>query len=127
MGDIALKLIDVCFEMFKEILGEGDVGGANDDELGDKVGKEKDDRGEILKDKRGRVIDLGGKKGRVIDLGGKKGKEKEREVTSAAGFAARAGGRAQRVVEGHIHELPIVLPTSMPYWLATSWHSMSWT
>ena len=75
--DITLKLINVYFEMFKEILGEVDVGSANDDALGDEVGKEKDDRGENLKDKRGRVI----------DLGGKKGKGKEREVTSAAGFA----------------------------------------
>ena len=50
-----------------------------------------------MKDKRGRVIDLGGKKGRVIDLGGKKGKEKEREVTSAAGFAEVEDSNARLV------------------------------
>jgi len=76
--DVALKLIDVYFEVFKEILGEGGVDGADDDEQGDGPGKTSD---EILKDKKGRVVDRGGKKGKRT-----KGKRKEREVTGAAGF-----------------------------------------
>ena len=75
--DVALKLIDVYFEMFKEILGEGGV-----DDVDDGAENDKDGRTEILKDKKGRVVDRGGKKGK-----GKKGKGKEREVTGAAGFA----------------------------------------
>ena len=92
--DVALKLIDVYFEMFKEILGEGGVDGADDDELGDEAGKEKDNRGEILKDKKGRVIDRGGKKGKGTKG---KGKGKEREVTGAAGFTEVEDSNARLV------------------------------
>ena len=58
---IVLKLINVYFEIFMETLGEGNIEDADDDELDDEVGKEKDDCGEILKNNRGRVINLGEK------------------------------------------------------------------
>ena len=67
--DVALKLLDVYFEMFKELLGEGaeDVDGAED-----ATGQE-----EVKTDKKGRVMD--GRKGKM------KGKGKI-EVKGAAGF-----------------------------------------
>ena len=67
--DVALKLLDVYFEMFKELLGEGaeDVDGAED-----ATGQE-----EVKTDKKGRVVD--GRKGKI------KGKRKI-EVEGAAGF-----------------------------------------
>ena len=77
--DVALKLIDVYFEMFKELLGEGAVDGA-DDQQGDGGGG--GEGAEVLKDKKGRVIDRDRKKWK-----GTKRKGKEREVTGAAGFA----------------------------------------
>lgn len=70
--DVALKLIGVYFEMFKELLGE-------DPEEGGEDQKVEDEKGEIdvHVDKRGRVRDKG--KG--------KGKGKAMEVKGAAGFA----------------------------------------
>ena len=69
--DVALKLMEVYFEMFKELLGEDDreeVG--EDQEIDDK------DRTEVKIDKRGRVRDKG------------KGKGKKAMMTKgAAGFA----------------------------------------
>jgi len=67
--DVALKLLDVYFEIFKELLGEGaeDVDGAED-----VTGQE-----EVKTDKNGRVMD--GRKGKI------KGKRKM-EVKGAAGF-----------------------------------------
>lgn len=70
---VALQLIDVYFEMFKELLGEGKDGQVEDDEP---VEGE-----EVKKDKGGRV--------RVREPKGKggKGKGKLIEVKGAAGFA----------------------------------------
>ncbi|EEB95986.1 hypothetical protein MPER_04955, partial [Moniliophthora perniciosa FA553] len=55
--DVALKLIDVYFEMFKELLGEGnsqkDEDGEDHGEGSDKKGKGK----EVALDKKGRVMD----------------------------------------------------------------------
>jgi len=67
--DVALKLLDVYFEMFKELLGEGaeDVDGAED------AASQED----VKTDKTGRVMD--GRKGKM------KGKGKM-EVKGAAGF-----------------------------------------
>ncbi|KAG5721315.1 Ribosome biogenesis protein MAK21, partial [Termitomyces sp. T112] len=71
--DVALKLIEVYFEMFKELLGE-------DPEKVEDVEQEVvvQEQGEVLKDKKGRV--------KVRD-GKKKGKGKVTEVKGAAGFA----------------------------------------
>jgi ribosome biogenesis protein MAK21 len=72
--DVALKLIDVYFEMFKELLGEEDPEEGGEHEEFEQVDdKEKKD---IKVDKRGRVRDKG--KG--------KGKGKAVEVKGAAGF-----------------------------------------
>jgi ribosome biogenesis protein MAK21 len=73
--DVALRLIDVYFEMFKELLGEG----------GDVVEDELDPKGdykpkEFKSDKGGRIRDGGkGKNNR-------KGKGKFKEIKGAAGF-----------------------------------------
>ncbi|RDB21715.1 Ribosome biogenesis protein NOC1 [Hypsizygus marmoreus] len=74
--DVALKLIDVYFEMFKELLGEGAEGAEDAAEEEEKEGEV----GEVAKDKKGRV--------RVRDEKGKKnGKGKGKmEVKGAAGF-----------------------------------------
>ncbi|KAG6879074.1 hypothetical protein C0992_005354 [Termitomyces sp. T32_za158] len=69
--DVALKLIEVYFEMFKELLGEDPV---EDVEHTSVV----EEPGEVVKDKKGRV--------KVRD-GKKKGKGKVIEVKGAAGFA----------------------------------------
>ncbi|KAF8063503.1 CBF/Mak21 family-domain-containing protein [Lyophyllum atratum] len=76
--DVSLKLIDVYFEMFKELLGEDpektdDVDGEGEGEDGAAA--------EVRTDKKGRV--------KVRDAKGKKGKGKGRvtEVKGAAGFA----------------------------------------
>ncbi|KAF9260990.1 CBF-domain-containing protein [Marasmius fiardii PR-910] len=73
--DVARKLIDVYFELFKELLGEGR--GDTDDDVGEAMeGKGKDK--EVMKDKKGRVMD--GKRG-------KKGKSKGGlKSKGAAGF-----------------------------------------
>ncbi|KAG5646796.1 hypothetical protein DXG03_002173 [Asterophora parasitica] len=72
--DVALKLIDVYFEMFKELLGE-DAESVEDEEGADDVD------GEVVKDKKGRV--------KVRNVKGKKGKGKGKvtEIKGAAGFA----------------------------------------
>ncbi|KAG6916630.1 hypothetical protein DXG01_006126 [Tephrocybe rancida] len=74
--DVSLKLIDVYFEMFKELLGE-------DPEKTEDAGAERApaEDGEVVKDKKGRV--------KVRDAKGKKGKGKGKvtEVKGAAGFA----------------------------------------
>ncbi|KAJ4486692.1 CBF/Mak21 family-domain-containing protein, partial [Lentinula edodes] len=70
--DVALKLIDVYFEMFKELLGEGkfsEKGGVVED--GDEIA-------EVKTDKNGRVFDGKQSKG--------KGKGKIKEIKGAAGF-----------------------------------------
>jgi ribosome biogenesis protein MAK21 len=73
--DVALKLIDVYFEMFKELLGEEDPEEADEDQENEQV----DEKGQkdVKMDKRGRVRERG--KG--------KGKGKSVEVKGAAGFA----------------------------------------
>lgn len=73
--DVALKLIDVYFELFKELLGEGK----------DEVENEVDPKGdakpkEFKTDKRGRIRDVGKNKGN------RKGKGKFTEILGAAGF-----------------------------------------
>lgn len=70
--EVALKLIDVYFELFKELLGE------NAEEVEDAA--EEGDGEEKKVDKRGRVRD--GRKGEK----GKKGKGKVTEIKGAAGF-----------------------------------------
>jgi ribosome biogenesis protein MAK21 len=73
--DVALRLIDVYFEMFKELLGEEDPEEVDEDQ----ENKQVDEKGktDVKMDKRGRVRD-----------GGKgKGKGKSVEVKGAAGFA----------------------------------------
>ncbi|GAW07546.1 CBF-domain-containing protein [Lentinula edodes] len=70
--DVALKLIDVYFEMFKELLGEGKIseeGGVVED--GDEIA-------EVKTDKNGRVFNGKQSKG--------KGKGKIKEIKGAAGF-----------------------------------------
>ncbi|KAJ3807240.1 CBF/Mak21 family-domain-containing protein [Lentinula aff. lateritia] len=70
--DVALKLIDVYFEMFKELLGEGkfsEEGGVVEDV---------DDIAEVKTDKNGRVFDGKQNKG--------KGKGSIKEIKGAAGF-----------------------------------------
>lgn len=74
--DVSLKLIDVYFEMFKELLGE-DGDGMEDEEDGADAGADK----EVVKDKGGRVRD-----GKAKGKGKKKGK-RIIEVKGAAGFA----------------------------------------
>lgn len=78
--DVSLKLIDVYFEMFKELLGEdGDGIEDEEDEAGAGAGADK----EVVKDKGGRVRE-GKAKGKAKAK--KKGK-KITEVKGAAGFA----------------------------------------
>ncbi|KAJ7184372.1 CBF/Mak21 family-domain-containing protein, partial [Mycena filopes] len=74
--EVALQLIDVYFEMFKELLGEGNDGGvaAEVEEDGAAEGA-----AEVKTDKGGRV--------RVRDAGKGKGKGKVTEIKGAAGFA----------------------------------------
>ena len=67
--DVALKLLDVYFEMFKELLGEG----AEDVDAAEDAASQED----VKTDKKGRVMD--GRKGKM------KGKRKM-EVKGAAGF-----------------------------------------
>ncbi|KAF9062024.1 CBF/Mak21 family-domain-containing protein [Rhodocollybia butyracea] len=71
--EVALKLIEVYFEMFKELLGEGKITGEEDDAAG---GEEP--TAEVKMDKSGRVFE--GKAGKG------KGKGKNKEVKGAAGF-----------------------------------------
>ncbi|KAK0466300.1 CBF/Mak21 family-domain-containing protein [Desarmillaria tabescens] len=74
--EVALKLIDLYFEIFKELLGEGDHdGGADHDDPEEK---------EVVKDKSGRLID--GKRGKGKLKGKGKGKGKMAEIRGAAGF-----------------------------------------
>ncbi len=74
--DVALKLIDLYFEIFKELLGEGDRdGGADHDDAEEKEAK---------KDKSGRLIDGKRGKGKLKVKG--KGKGKMTEIRGAAGF-----------------------------------------
>lgn len=71
--DVALKLIDVYFEMFKELLGEQDP----EEEDQDQETEQADDkRKDVRVDRRGRVRD----KGKA------KGKGTKAEVKGAAGF-----------------------------------------
>ncbi|PPR06506.1 hypothetical protein CVT24_002634 [Panaeolus cyanescens] len=70
--EVALTLIDIYFEMFKELLGEGSE--EKDEEEDGGVGEER----EVRKDKKGRVFD--GRKGK------KKKNGKDKEVKGAAGF-----------------------------------------
>jgi ribosome biogenesis protein MAK21 len=72
--DVSLKLIDVYFEMFKELLGE------DGDEIEDEEDEADADK-EVVKDKGGRVRD-----GKPKGKGKKKGK-RITEVKGAAGFA----------------------------------------
>ena len=73
--EVALKLIDVYFELFKELLGEG-AGGGDDD--GDAEEEEAIKNKEFKTDKGGRIRDGSKAKG--------KGKGKVNEVKGAAGF-----------------------------------------
>ncbi|KAJ7771586.1 CBF/Mak21 family-domain-containing protein [Mycena metata] len=75
--EVALQLIDVYFELFKELLGEGHVPGGDGDDM-DAEGADKE-KAEVKTDKGGRVRDGGKGKG--------KGKGKVTEVKGAAGFA----------------------------------------
>ncbi|KAJ6546959.1 CBF/Mak21 family-domain-containing protein [Mycena capillaripes] len=78
--DVALQLIDVYFELFKELLGEGNVPDIEgDDAETEGADKGKGKAAEITTDKGGRVRDGGKGKG--------KGKGKITEVKGAAGFA----------------------------------------
>lgn len=77
--EVALQLIEVYFELFKGVIGDSE--GVEDGE-GDKAGKhdkdeEEEDGDEMVKDKKGRVIDKKSKKN---------GKGKV-EMKGAAGFA----------------------------------------
>lgn len=69
--EVALKLIDLYFEIFKEILGEGGDGKERD------VDEEEDK--EVAKDHKGRVMERKRK-------GKGKGKDKATEIKGAAGF-----------------------------------------
>ncbi|KAJ6488466.1 CBF/Mak21 family-domain-containing protein [Mycena vitilis] len=75
--DVALQLIDVYFELFKELLGEGDGPGVDGDGVGAE-GADKDKTTEVKTDKGGRVRDAGKGKG--------KGKGRVTEIKGAAGF-----------------------------------------
>ncbi|KAJ7261265.1 CBF/Mak21 family-domain-containing protein [Mycena haematopus] len=77
--DVALQLIDVYFELFKELLGEGNVSDEGDDVETEGANKGKGKATEVTTDKGGRVRDGGKGKG--------KGKGKVTEVKGAAGFA----------------------------------------
>ncbi|KAF9039673.1 CBF-domain-containing protein [Hymenopellis radicata] len=73
--EVAVKLIDLYFEIFKELLGEGSDSTSRDD-------KEDGEAEEVAKDHKGRVMDGRRKKGK----GKWKGKDKASEVRGAAGF-----------------------------------------
>ncbi|KAJ7349048.1 CBF/Mak21 family-domain-containing protein [Mycena albidolilacea] len=76
--DVALQLIDVYFELFKELLGEGNTSDGDGDDA-EAEGADKDKKpAEVKTDKGGRVRDGGKGKG--------KGKGKAIEVKGAAGF-----------------------------------------
>jgi len=72
--DVAAALLDVYFEMFKEILGEGREEREEDEDAQTGLGEN------VKMDRKGRVLDSG--KGK-----GTKGKPKDVHVTGAAGFA----------------------------------------
>ncbi|KAJ4490490.1 CBF/Mak21 family-domain-containing protein [Lentinula aciculospora] len=72
--DVALKLIEVYFEMFKELLGEGKI----EESKSDGAFEGDNEAAEVKKDKNGRVFDGKQKKG--------KGRGKILEVKGAAGF-----------------------------------------
>ncbi|KAJ6500610.1 CBF/Mak21 family-domain-containing protein [Mycena sanguinolenta] len=75
--DVAQQLMDVYFELFKELLGEGNVSDEGDDVEPEGADKGKGKASEVTTDKSGRVRD-----------GGKgKGKGKATQVRGAAGFA----------------------------------------
>lgn len=77
--DVALQLIDVYFELFKELLGEGNVPDVEgDDAETEGADKDKGKAAEVKTDKGGRVRDGGKGKG--------KGKGKVTEIKGAAGF-----------------------------------------
>lgn len=77
--DVALKLIDVYFEMFKELLGEDAEGVKDPEDEGDGAAD-----GEVVKDKKGRVKVRDGRgKGKGKE---KKGQGRKTEVKGAAGF-----------------------------------------
>ncbi|KAL0948082.1 hypothetical protein HGRIS_010705 [Hohenbuehelia grisea] len=73
---VALQLINVYFEIFKELLGEGRL--RDDDDAGALEEKEEGAEEEVRKDKKGRVIAPPQKH---------KGKKYAKEVKGAAGFA----------------------------------------
>ncbi|KAJ7611600.1 CBF/Mak21 family-domain-containing protein [Roridomyces roridus] len=73
--EVAVQLIDVYFELFKELIGEGHVADGD----GGEAEAEEGDATEVKMDKGGRVRDKGKGKG--------KGKGKINEVKGAAGFA----------------------------------------
>jgi len=73
--EVALQLIDVYFEMFKELLGEGTE---EESEQTGKVEQTDAEKAEFKADKSGRIRDAG--------KGKNKGKGKQTEVKGAAGF-----------------------------------------
>lgn len=79
--EVAIQLIDVYFEMFKELLGEG-VDTAEDDNI-NQEDKSKSKNAPDATSKEEFKTDKGG---RIRDGGGKKGKGKQMEVRGAAGF-----------------------------------------
>lgn len=76
--DVSLRLIDVYFEIFRELLGEGNVDAGKDDE----DAGEQDKDAEVIKDKDGRIVENRKFKGKGKD----KGKAKAIEIKGAAGF-----------------------------------------
>ncbi|KIM44363.1 hypothetical protein M413DRAFT_25783 [Hebeloma cylindrosporum] len=80
--EVAIQLIDVYFEMFKELLGEG-VDTAEDGILNQ---EEDDGKGKGVSDAKAKEEFKTDKGGRIRDGGGKKGKGKQIEVRGAAGF-----------------------------------------
>jgi len=75
--EIALQLMHVYFEMFKELLGEG---------RGEEKGDIEDTGDTIAKEKEGRELRVDNR-GRVVDHRKDKGKGKMAETKGAAGFA----------------------------------------
>ncbi|KAJ3712468.1 CBF/Mak21 family-domain-containing protein [Lentinula raphanica] len=71
--DVALKLIEVYFELFKELLGEG------------KISEQGEDAGDIEAGERATEVKVD-KKGRVFKDEHKERKRNDREVKGAAGF-----------------------------------------
>ncbi|KAF5366355.1 hypothetical protein D9757_011459 [Collybiopsis confluens] len=76
--DVALKLIEVYFEMFKELLGEGTI--LNEEAASGGGVDDNDDQEQVEEVK----VD---KKGRVLDYKRKKGKSNVNEIKGAAGFS----------------------------------------